>query len=298
MPSGHAEASAEEEPTQAFEPLEPEPPSDVDRASSVGPSPTKRPASSSPWVAEPFSVPDPESATEPTQPIRPIPGAEERTPGTAAAVPASTLAEAPTGTRAEAPTNTAAEGSTDAQAGAAAGAPATTASGASGAQADTQELRPEGSPWGDLTHGTAPDEHADDLITAYPSARPGPAGAIHGVGITILVADLDRSVAFYRDMLGFFVIDSGGGSAVLASGDTRLVLRTVDGLSAEAGRLIYLNLEVGDVDAVYEELRSKGVRFVHEPRAVNRGERLELWSATFEDPDGHNVAITQWRATR
>jgi catechol 2,3-dioxygenase-like lactoylglutathione lyase family enzyme len=142
------------------------------------------------------------------------------------------------------------------------------------------------------------DDGVDDVITAYPSARPGPAGAIHGVGITILVTNIDRSVAFYRDLLGFFVIDSGTGSAVLASGDTRLVLRTVDGLTSEAGRLIYLNLEVGDVEAIYEELKSKGVRFVHEPRPVNRGERLELWSATFEDPDGHNMAITQWRATR
>jgi catechol 2,3-dioxygenase-like lactoylglutathione lyase family enzyme len=169
---------------------------------------------------------------------------------------------------------------------------------AGAAEAAAEQTRPEGSPWADLTRRIEPDDRADDLITAYPSARPGPGGAIHGVGITILVTDLDRSVAFYRDLLGFFVIDSGAGSAVLASGDTRLVLRTVDGLSAEPGRLIYLNLEVGDVEASYEDLKSKGVRFVHDPRAVNRGERLELWSATFEDPDGHNVAITQWRAAR
>ncbi|MBG0568779.1 VOC family protein [Actinoplanes sp. NEAU-A11] len=136
------------------------------------------------------------------------------------------------------------------------------------------------------------------MITAYPSARPGPAGAIHGVGITVLVTDLNRSIAFYRDILGFFEIDSGDGSAVLASGDTRLVLRTVHNLSADAGRLIYLNLEVGDVDAVYEELREKGVKFVHSPRKVNRGDKLELWSATFRDPDNHNIAITQWRAIR
>jgi catechol 2,3-dioxygenase-like lactoylglutathione lyase family enzyme len=142
------------------------------------------------------------------------------------------------------------------------------------------------------------DEHADELITAYPSARPGPAGAIYGVGITVLVTDLARSVAFYRDTLGFYEIDRGDGSAVLASGDTRLVLRTVAGLSAEAGRLIFLNLEVGDVEAVYAELVEKGVRFVHPPQPVNRGDRLELWSATFLDPDDHNIAITQWRAIR
>jgi catechol 2,3-dioxygenase-like lactoylglutathione lyase family enzyme len=151
-------------------------------------------------------------------------------------------------------------------------------------------------PWSDLEGGYEPEDRIDEVITAYPSARPGPAGAIHGVGVTVLVTNLARSIAFYRDMLGFFEIDSGHGSAVLASGDTRLVLRSVHDLSAEAGRLVYLNLEVGDVEAVYGELKAKGVTFVHAPRAVNRGDKLELWSATFTDPDKHNIAISQWRA--
>lgn len=149
-------------------------------------------------------------------------------------------------------------------------------------------------PWGDFNG--RPDEHAGDVITGYPSARP--AGSIHGVGITVLVTDLDRSTEFYRDVLGFHEIDNGDGSAVLASGDTRLVLRTVHNLTSEAGRLIYLNLEVGDIEAVHSELREKGVKFIHSPRPVNRGDKLELWSATFRDPDNHNIAITQWRAIR
>ncbi|WP_436522763.1 VOC family protein [Actinoplanes sp. HUAS TT8] len=169
-------------------------------------------------------------------------------------------------------------------------------------QADEPEedlpSKPTGSPWGDFSGRQEPDIHAADLITAYPSARPGPAGAIHGVGITILVTDLERSIRFYRDTLGFFEIDTGDGSSVLASGDTRVVLRTVPNLSSEAGRLIYLNLEVGDIEAVHDELKAKGVKFVHSPRPVNRGDKLELWSATFRDPDNHNIAITQWRAIR
>jgi catechol 2,3-dioxygenase-like lactoylglutathione lyase family enzyme len=112
------------------------------------------------------------------------------------------------------------------------------------------------------------------------------------------VTDLERSVRFYREMLGFYEIDAGPSSAVLASGDTRLVLRVVPDMSAMAGRLIYLNLEVGDVEAVYEELKRKGVTFVHGPRPVNRGGKLELWAASFHDPDEHNIAITQWRAAR
>jgi catechol 2,3-dioxygenase-like lactoylglutathione lyase family enzyme len=165
-----------------------------------------------------------------------------------------------------------------------------------GAAGSAGSAKDEAAPTADRVQATEADaDRIDEVLTAYPSARPGPAGAIHGVGITVLVTDLDRSTRFYRDMLGFFEIDSGDGSAVLASGDTRLVLRTVHELSPTTGRLIYLNLEVGDVDAVYEELRAKGVTFVHEPRAVNRGDRLEMWAASFSDPDGHNIAVTQWR---
>jgi catechol 2,3-dioxygenase-like lactoylglutathione lyase family enzyme len=152
-------------------------------------------------------------------------------------------------------------------------------------------------PWSDLEGGGyEPDDRADEVITGYPSARPGPAGAIHGVGLTVLVTELERAIAFYRDTLGFYEIDRGEGNAVLASGDTRLVLRTVGSLSA-AGRLVYVNLEVGDIEATYRELVAKGVTFEHPPQVVNHGERLELWSATFHDPDGHNIAITQWRST-
>ncbi|HYN94595.1 MAG TPA: VOC family protein, partial [Pilimelia sp.] len=135
-----------------------------------------------------------------------------------------------------------------------------------------------------------------EVFTAYPSARPGPTGTIHGVGVTMLVTDLERSVSFYCDMLGFFEIDGGDGNAVLASGDTRLVLRTIADVAPVNRRVVHINLEVGDVDVTYRELRAKGVRFTYAPRPVNRGDRLELWAAAFRDPDGHGVAITQWRA--
>jgi catechol 2,3-dioxygenase-like lactoylglutathione lyase family enzyme len=134
-----------------------------------------------------------------------------------------------------------------------------------------------------------------DLVANPPSAQVGGSGPINGVGITLLVTDLDRSVEFYRDLLGFFEIDGGEGNAVLASGATRIVLRGIPDVAPINRRLVHLNLEVGDVEAVYEELRSKGVRFTYAPRAVNRGAKLELWAAAFRDPDGHGIALTQWR---
>jgi resuscitation-promoting factor RpfA len=134
-----------------------------------------------------------------------------------------------------------------------------------------------------------------ELVTTYPSAHPGPAGAINGVGVTVLVSDLARSVAFYRDKLGFYEVDGGEGNLVLASGETRLVLRQATGIGTGNRRLVHINLEVADIDAMYAELKANGIRFTYEPRPVNRSARLELWAAPFKDPDGHGIAITQWR---
>lgn len=143
---------------------------------------------------------------------------------------------------------------------------------------------------------TSPAVRLDDVLVSTPAARPAVAGSIQGVGITLLVTDLARSRAFYHDLLGFYEVDGGQGNVVLASGDTRLVLRTAQELTPVNRRHVHLNLEVGDVDAVYRELKVRGVKFTYAPRVVNHGERLELWAASFRDPDGHGIAIIEWKA--
>ena len=141
---------------------------------------------------------------------------------------------------------------------------------------------------------------ADDpgIADAYLAATPppgGPAGrSVRGVGVTLFVTNLTRSVGFYRDTLGFRQVDEGLGSAVLESGDSRIVLRRVADMAPVDRRLVHLLLEVPDVQAAYDDLRARGVTFVHRPRAVSRYEQLELWSAAFRDPDGHGIALIRW----
>ncbi|TDB73832.1 VOC family protein [Micromonospora sp. KC721] len=140
-----------------------------------------------------------------------------------------------------------------------------------------------------------PDE-LDEAIFGYdPEAEPTDGTApISGVGLTLLVTDLSRSLDFYRS-LGFTEVDRGSGNAVLASGGTRLVLREITEAAPVSRRLVHVNLEVDDIDAAYHRLKDSGVRFTYAPRVVNRGSRLEVWAAAFRDPDGHGVALTQWR---
>jgi resuscitation-promoting factor RpfA len=136
-----------------------------------------------------------------------------------------------------------------------------------------------------------------DVSSAYLAATQPPdqaRGRVRGVGVTLFVTNLGRSLAFYRDLLGFRQVDLGLGSAVLESGDARIVLRRVVDMPPVDRRLIHLLLEVPDVQAAYDELLLQGVEFVHRPRPVSRFEELELWSAAFRDPDGHGIALTNW----
>jgi catechol 2,3-dioxygenase-like lactoylglutathione lyase family enzyme len=138
---------------------------------------------------------------------------------------------------------------------------------------------------------------AYQAVTPPPGQR-GPAARVSGVGVTLFVVNLGRSVAFYRDLLGFVQVDVGVGTAVLEFGGGRIVLRRVADMPPVDRRLVHLLLEVPDVREAYEDLRARGVEFVHRPRAVSRYEQLELWSAAFRDPDGHGIALTKWDLRR
>ncbi|HEY2672785.1 MAG TPA: VOC family protein, partial [Rugosimonospora sp.] len=131
------------------------------------------------------------------------------------------------------------------------------------------------------------------LAVTPPPGQPEPSG-VRGVSVTLFVSHLGRSVAFYRDTLGFIQVDMGLGSAVLESGDCRIELRRVIDMEPVDRRLVHLMLEVPDVHGAYEDLRARGMEFVHRPRAVSRYDQLELWSAAFRDPDGHGIALIRW----
>jgi catechol 2,3-dioxygenase-like lactoylglutathione lyase family enzyme len=130
-----------------------------------------------------------------------------------------------------------------------------------------------------------------------PSAGLSQLGA-GGFSVTLFVRELSRSVTFYRDVLGLAEVDTGRNSAVLARGESRILLKRVGDLQPVDRRIVHLNLEVPDVQAAYDELKTKGVEFVHKPRVVSQGEQLELWAATFRDPDGHAIALTRWELRR
>jgi len=108
------------------------------------------------------------------------------------------------------------------------------------------------------------------------------------------VKDLERSVPFYRDLLGFKVTGMVEGEFVFleVGPGPQLVLRETGGTTAPG--MSEFSFEVKDVRAKYEELKAKGITFSRAPRAVTGNQTHDLFATDFRDPDGHILSITGW----
>jgi catechol 2,3-dioxygenase-like lactoylglutathione lyase family enzyme len=118
----------------------------------------------------------------------------------------------------------------------------------------------------------------------------GPLGQIH-----ISVRDIDRSVAFYRDVLGIPLLFQVPRQpmAFFASGDVRLYLGVPESPQFTSKVLLYFT--VADIDAERDRLAAAGVEDIEAPHVVHRDGDSELWLAFFRDPDGHHLALMQER---
>jgi methylmalonyl-CoA/ethylmalonyl-CoA epimerase len=113
-----------------------------------------------------------------------------------------------------------------------------------------------------------------------------------GIGqLAIPVADLQRAVTFYRDVLGLrFLFEAPPGLAFLECGGVRLMLtREQEGEPTPAAGVIYYR--VADLDAAYQTLRTRGAVFVDTPHRIARLADHELWMVFLRDSDDHLLAL-------
>jgi catechol 2,3-dioxygenase-like lactoylglutathione lyase family enzyme len=118
---------------------------------------------------------------------------------------------------------------------------------------------------------------------------------ITDVAATLVVADLQRSVEFYTDALGLTISDRTDEAAVLDAGFGKVLLwERPDAPPGETG-VMHLTFEVGDIDTTFAKMNEAGVEFLHLPRTALLGQNYEMRAASFRDPDGHGLAITEHR---
>ena len=118
-----------------------------------------------------------------------------------------------------------------------------------------------------------------------------------GVSPVLLVADLDRSVAFFRDELGFEceVVGDPPNFGVVRR-DAAVILLA---LCADAERIVpnwhivhnmwNAYIRVDDADAIYAELQERGATIDYRIYDAPHGFR-EFGT---QDPDGHDIAFGQ-----
>lgn len=120
------------------------------------------------------------------------------------------------------------------------------------------------------------------------------------IATELIVRDLATCAAFYRDTLGLQMTESEPDHVVFKVGDLYLFLLEAAGaaqmMSEEpldiptgGGSKVLLAASVEDVDALYEDLRTKGVTLLRHPTDQPWG----LRTAYFTDPEGNFWEINQ-----
>jgi catechol 2,3-dioxygenase-like lactoylglutathione lyase family enzyme len=145
---------------------------------------------------------------------------------------------------------------------------------------------------------------------------PGVVGAHH---TSFTVADLDRSLAFFRDQLGLGVVftrevthDYFGRIVGLPGCRVRAALLRIPGSAHHVELFEYLTppgqalaprpcdpgsahlaLLVDDLPGLYERLRDQGVAFVSEPVRIDAGPNAGGYGAYLRDPNGVLIELFQ-----
>lgn len=140
---------------------------------------------------------------------------------------------------------------------------------------------------------------------------------IHHTCIT--VSNLERSISFYRDLLGLELVMTEESErsqddrskalgvakatvklAILRAGDAQVELieyvtakgRDYDRQNNDVGTM-HIAFQVEDIDAVYRKLLDAGVRFTAPPATIPAGPMAGWRWTYFFDPDGVSLEIIQ-----
>jgi predicted enzyme related to lactoylglutathione lyase len=113
--------------------------------------------------------------------------------------------------------------------------------------------------------------------------------------IHITVTDLDRSVAFYRDVLGLehlFTVP-GQPMAFFDAGGVRLYLGVTEDRRFVSRPTVYYRVE--NVDIAWAQVTGRGAKEISGPQLVHRDGAAELWMAFVADPDDIPVGLMEER---
>jgi catechol 2,3-dioxygenase-like lactoylglutathione lyase family enzyme len=113
----------------------------------------------------------------------------------------------------------------------------------------------------------------------------------HGSAAILFVSDLDASLRFYVDVLGFSERFRFGNYAGVEHGEVQIHLSGPGATNRKAAGQGSIYIFCDDVDAYYAEVTAKGAKVQGPPKDYEYGMRDFI----IEDPDGNLVGMGQER---
>lgn len=112
--------------------------------------------------------------------------------------------------------------------------------------------------------------------------------------VSMRALDLDRAIAFYRDILGLDLLSEHEGMAFVLAGSVRIMLAVPQSPEFDhPGSILYFDTR--DIDADCDALRTLGVEILREPFVVHHEDSHEFRLAFFRDSEGNTLGLSQWR---
>jgi len=109
--------------------------------------------------------------------------------------------------------------------------------------------------------------------------------------VILLVSDMERSIAFYKNTLGLPLKNSSHDWAEFFKDGTTLALHPIKKkLKEQAGSRVgmLVGFMVSSMDETYQNLKKNNVKFLKEPKEETFGKH-----AIILDPDGYMISIAQ-----
>ena len=106
--------------------------------------------------------------------------------------------------------------------------------------------------------------------------------------IAIVVTDLGRAIAFYRDVLGLqFLFQAPPGLAFFNIDGVRIMLSLPEG---ETGSTI-VYYQTADIHATTAAMKARGASFESEPHKVASLGKVDLWMGFCRDSEGNMLGV-------
>lgn len=109
----------------------------------------------------------------------------------------------------------------------------------------------------------------------------------------VVVKDMDRSIAFYRDVLGLKLLFQTPGWSSLSAGNVEIGLHSEsEHLKVRPTESAQIGFYVDDIAGAITHLKTHGARVLMPPKEEDFGTL-----SVFTDPDGYHIQLCQLAAT-